>query len=326
VDPFDLDTAMSAGASLAVLWAGLTVTSLAAAPPLPAQDTTFRVTLLGTGTPRPALDRFGPSILVEAGSQKLLFDVGRGATQRLAQIGVPFSALSGVFLTHLHSDHVVGLPDLWLTGWLLANRTLPLPVRGPRGSLALTTHLEAAFAFDVQIRVADDHAPASGGHLSGIELAAGSVYTQDGVTVTAFEVDHEPVTPAFGYRIDYRGHSVVLSGDTRPSERLVAMAQGASLLIHEVALATDSDLAASPLSRGIIAHHTTPAQAALLFQRIRPALAVYSHIVLRPGATSDQLIPLTRTGYAGPLVVGADLMRFTIGDSIRVTSALARPD
>jgi len=298
---------------------------LSSGRPLPAQDSVFRVTLLGTGTPRPSMERFGPSILVEAGTQKLLFDVGRGATQRLAQLGIPFAEINGVFLTHLHSDHVVGLPDLWLTGWLVANRTKPLPVWGPPGTQAMAMHLESAFAFDVQVRVADDKAPASGGHIAATDLTSDFVYRQAGVTVTPFEVDHGPVRPAFGYRIEYQGRSVVLSGDTRPSEQLIAMAQGVTLLVHEVALATEADLAASALSRSIIAHHTTPAQAAVVFQRTRPQLAVYSHIGLRPGASVDQLIPLTRAGYDGPLVVGADLMRFTLIDSVHVSTAGAGP-
>lgn len=287
---------------------------------LSAQDSTFRVTLLGTGTPRVSLERFGPSILVEAGSDKLVFDVGRGATQRLAQLNIPFDRVTGVFLTHLHSDHVVGLPDLWLTGWLVANRTQPLALWGPPGTAAMATHLEAAFAFDRQIRVADDHAPASGGHLAVTEVTSGEIYNHAGLCVTVFPVDHGPVQPAVGYRIDYHGHAVVLSGDTRPSDSLIAHATGVDLLIHEVAAATDSDLATNPRSRSVLAHHTTPAQAAVVFTRTHPRLAVYSHLGLRPGMTAPELVPLTRPGYQGPLVLGADLMRFTIGDSVIVGS------
>jgi ribonuclease Z len=188
-----------------------------ASSPLQAQDSTIRVTLLGTGTPRPTLERFGPSILIEAGADKLIFDVGRGATQRLAQLNISFAAITGVFLTHLHSDHVVGLPDLWLTGWLLANRTQPLPLWGPPGTTAMATHLEAAFAFDRQIRVADDGAPERGGALAATEATGGIIYDHAGLQVTAFPVDHGLVRPALGYAITYHGRRVVLSGDTRPS-------------------------------------------------------------------------------------------------------------
>lgn len=101
-------------------------------------DGRFRVTLLGTGTPRPIMDRFGPSILVEAGAEALLFDVGRGSLQRLEQVGVPYARLTAIFFTHLHSDHVVELPDLWLTGWLFSRSILAHH----------TTAREAAAIFD----------------------------------------------------------------------------------------------------------------------------------------------------------------------------------
>ena len=112
---------------------------------------TMKVTLLGTGNPRPRIDRFGPSILVEAGKETLLFDCGRGATIRLSQASVPFSSVAALFLTHLHSDHVVGLPDLWLTGWIMG-RHVPLQVWGPTGTVDMLKHLEQAYAFDVHVR------------------------------------------------------------------------------------------------------------------------------------------------------------------------------
>jgi hypothetical protein len=101
----------------------------------------FRVTLLGTGTPRPVMERFGPSILVEAGAEVLLFDAGRGSLQRLEQAGAPYARLTSVFLTHLHSDHVVGLPDLWLSGWLVSRRAVPLEVWGPAGTAEMVARL-----------------------------------------------------------------------------------------------------------------------------------------------------------------------------------------
>src|SRR5690242_6119929 len=100
----------------------------------------FRLTLLGTGSPALSETRFGPSILVEAGDQRLVFDAGRGAAQRLQQLGVPFDRIDAIFLTHLHSDHVVGLPDLWLTGWILGRRTVPWELVGPTGTAAMAAH------------------------------------------------------------------------------------------------------------------------------------------------------------------------------------------
>ena len=125
----------------------------------------FKVTLLGTGTPQPKADRFGPSTLVEAGDQKLLFDAGRGVPIRLRQLKVPIGNITALFLTHYHSDHTVGLPDIWLTGWLptpYAKRTKPFHVIGPVGAKALMSNLEKAYALDIKIWIEDQKLPAAG--------------------------------------------------------------------------------------------------------------------------------------------------------------------
>jgi ribonuclease BN (tRNA processing enzyme) len=115
----------------------------------------FRITLLGTGAPPPRVDRFGPSTLVEVGHEKFIVDAGRGAMQRLHQLGIPFAAITGAFLTHHHSDHVVGFPDLWLTGWIgrpWGQRSTPLRVWGPEGTVQMMEHLPKAFAVDIRVR------------------------------------------------------------------------------------------------------------------------------------------------------------------------------
>lgn len=303
--------------------------TLALALPVAAHAQTFRVTLLGTGTPIPRADRFGPSILIEAGAQKLLFDCGRGAPIRLAQIHVPMGQLTAVFLTHLHSDHVAGFPDLWLTGWLanpsFAHRTRPLRVYGPEGTSAMMEALRVAFAADLRIREADEKLPPSGAAIVATEIHDGVVYDSGGVRVTAFTVDHgDLIKPAFGYRIDYAGHAVVLSGDTRPNENVVHYATGADLLVHEVAMGKAADAATSAALRRVLAHHSSPEAAGRIFARARPKLVVYSHIglssydpSLAPPTVAD-LIAATRTTYDGPLEVGEDLMSFEIGSEVRV--------
>ena len=238
----------------------------------------IKVTLLGTGTPQPIMERFGASILVQAGGKNLLFDTGRGCLQRLRQIGVEYNTLDGVFFTHLHSDHIVGFPDLWLTGWLVSKRTKPLSVFGPDGTKQMIDHLQEAYEFDIDIREEDDKASPEGSKLSTTDIEEGTVYDQEGVKVIAFLVDHYPVVPAFGYRIEFGGHSAVLSGDTRYSENLIKYAKGTDLLVHEVAVASDT-LKKSDPRYNILAHHTTPEQAAKVFTAVKPKLAVYSHIV-----------------------------------------------
>ncbi len=182
------------------------------------------------------------SILVEAGSEMMLFDAGRGCLQRLRQLNLSYDQLTALFLTHLHSDHIVGLPDLWLTGWIITKRPTPLKVFGPVGTANMIEYLQKAYAFDINIRIEDDKAPREGSKLLVTDIQQGVIYENHGVKVTAFEVDHGIIKPAFGYRIDYKGHSAVLSGDTKYSENLIRFAKGTDILIHEVVIAPDSYL------------------------------------------------------------------------------------
>lgn len=275
------------------------VLSLVAATGVFGQE--INVTLLGTGSPSPSLERFGPSTLVQAGGQTLIFDAGRGALQRLSQVGIRFGEVQAVFLTHLHSDHIVGLPDLWLTGWLLSRREKPLSIFGPAGTAEMMKDLKEAFQFDIRIRVKDNKLSPAGAEVQTTDIKQGVIYEAQGVRVTAFEVDHGLVSPAFGYRVDYAGRSVVLSGDTRFSTNLIKFAEHADLVVHEVADEAD--------------RHTTPEEAGQVFQRLRPKLAVYSHILFRG---LGELVTRTRATYSGPLLVGEDLMRFVIGQDVAV--------
>lgn len=278
----------------------------------------LKVTLLGTGDPDPVIERFGPSTLVEAGGQKLLFDCGRGTVLRLQQLGIRWSDLNRLFLTHLHSDHVVGIPDLFLTGWLLGRR-VPLQVRGPKGTQAMMNHLVKAFQFDLRIRPLDDLTPPAGASVIAEEIAQGVVYKNAGVKVTAFDVHHGRVKPALGYRIDYAGRSVVLSGDTSYSENLIRFAQGADVLIHEVCLAAPETLKSSEHERRVMAHHTSPERAAEVFERVKPRLAVFSHIVLLGDVHANDILTLARQTYSGRVELGQDLMVIEVGDRVTVS-------
>jgi ribonuclease Z len=251
------------------------------------------------------MNRFGPSILVEAGGQKFLFDAGRGALQRLNQLKVKWQDVRGVFFTHLHSDHVVGFPDLWLTGWLTPGRSVPLNVWGPRGTKNMMSHLEQAFDFDIRIRLYDDRPSPDGIVLLTEEIGEGVVYDKGGVKITAFEVDHAPIKPAFGYRVDHAGRSIVLSGDTRVSDNLIRHAQGVDVLVHEVvAPETFQRAGAAPeRAQSVVAHHVTPEQAGEVFSRTKPKLAVLlAHCAPdrhRAGPDPTDTEDLLRTARAG---------------------------
>ncbi|MEO7217757.1 MAG: MBL fold metallo-hydrolase [Gemmatimonadaceae bacterium] len=285
----------------------------------PAPSDSLTVILLGTGVgPSVNLQQYGASTLVEAGGERFLFDCGRGAMFRLKQAGVPLGSISRVFLTHLHSDHILALPDLLLTGWAVGKRAVPLEVWGPTGTSAMMDHLQQAFAFDIHVRRdEDEHFPAPGIMVVSHDIQEGVVFDEHGVTVTAFLVDHGPVRPAFGYRVDYHGRSVVLSGDTRVSENLIRHAQGVDVLIHEVidpdALRARHDRPSADVVAAIIGHHTTPEQAGEVFSRIHPRLAVYSH-----APNTERVLAQTRKTYAGQLQGAEDLLTIVIGDQITV--------
>ena len=274
-------------------------------------------------TPRPT--SFSASTLVEAGNERLLFDLGRGSTMQLYKLKIPLGAITASFLTHLHSDHIVGLPDMWLTGWLAtpwASRKGPMKLFGPKGTVAMTQNLTKAFADDIRIRIDDEHLDPKAVEFAAKDIEPGLVYDNNGVKVTAIEVNHgEKIKPSFGYVVEDDGHKVVLSGDTKYDERIAKAAEGADLLIHEVAVIEPELLVKNPVYKDIQAHHTSPEEAGGIFAPARPKLAVYSHIVfgtVKPGPDIPEqpLIDRTRTVYSGPLLVGRDMMSFRIGETV----------
>ncbi|MES2685655.1 MAG: MBL fold metallo-hydrolase [Pseudomonadota bacterium] len=292
--------------------------SQAVPPPVSADE--FRVTLLGTGSPAPVMRRFGPGVLIQAGGKTLLIDCGRGTTQRLLQSGLRLGQVDALFLTHLHSDHVVGIPDLWLTGWLeasYAQRKGAFVVHGPAGTQEMMDGLTRAYQWDIKARIADQNLSPGSIAAHVLEFKEGVIYDQDGVKVTAIEVDHgDLLKPAFGFRVDYAGRSVTVSGDTRFSENLIRHATGTDLLIHQVA-AVREELLKNLAFKVILAHHTQPEEAGTVFTRVKPKLAVYYHFVLLgtpaiPPVTEKDVFEQTRKTYSGPLLIGEDLMAFRL--------------
>jgi ribonuclease Z len=281
----------------------------------------FKVTLLGTGVPIPRPDRFGPATLIEAGDQKLLIDAGRGAAIRLYQLNIPLGRIDALLLTHYHSDHTSGIPDVWLTGWLeshFGTRRKPFHVIGPVGARLLMENLQRAYALDIKIRIADEQLNPDGIAVAVDEFERdGVVYEKSRLKVIAFEVDHgDVIKPAYGYRVEYGGRSVVISGDTRYHSNVIAYGAGADLLIHEVAAARP-ELMKEAFMQRIIGHHTTPQEAGRVFAQAKPKLAVYTHLVLPASerilpVTLDELVAETRQTYDGPLEIGEDLMSFEI--------------
>jgi ribonuclease BN (tRNA processing enzyme) len=271
--------------------------------------------LLGTGTPNADPDRSGPAVAVVVNGTAYLVDAGPGVVRRAAAAArrgltaLEAPRLERVFLTHLHSDHTVGLPDLLLTPWVL-ERERPLEVFGPRGTAEMTRHIVAAYEADIRRRI-DGLQPqnATGYAVTAHEIAPGVIYRDSNVTVTAVPVLHEEWPEAYGFRFESADRVIVISGDCRPSEALVEACGGCDVLLHEVY--STAGFAGRPpdWQRYHASAHTSAVELAALATRARPRLLVLYHQLLW-GSTPDQLLAEIAAGYAGAVAYGDDLEIF----------------
>lgn len=275
---------------------------------------TTQVILLGTGTPYPDPATSGPATAVVVGGRVFLFDAGPGVMRRLQAANLPISGPEALFITHLHSDHTLGYADLILTSWVMRRRA-PFPVYGPRGLRRMTSHLLAAYSEDIDIRENGlEHEVAGGYRVDVHEIRGGVVYEKAGVRVTAIGVQHGAWKTAFAYRIDTADRSIVISGDTRPSEDLAKAAAGVDILIHEVysaaRLKPEDRPGGGDWPRYCRDYHTSDVELGALALRIRPRLLVLDHII-RMGASDEELLAGVRAGgYKEDVVIGRDLERY----------------
>lgn len=277
---------------------------------------TATVVLLGTGTPYPDPEAQGPATAITVGNRLFLFDAGAGVERQMNSAGLPIrgDAITAVFLTHLHSDHTLGLPDLILSSWVMGRRA-PLRIIGPRGTRAMTDHILKAWAEDIAVRTRGLEREASGSERVDVhEVSGGIVYDSGGVRINAIRVSHGSWKDAFAYRIDAKGKRVLISGDTRPDKALEAAANDLDILIHE----TYSSAHLGPEHRTggeswpayMRAFHTSDSEVGALAERVHPRLLVLYHIV-RMGASDAELLAGVRSGgFLGRTVIGRDLDRF----------------
>jgi len=285
----------------------------AAATTAAAQDT--KLVVLGTGTPNADPERSGPALAVVRGERSYLIDAGPGIVRRanaaatqhnIAALRPP--QLRTLFLTHLHSDHTIGIPDVMLGAWTL-ERDVPLVVYGPPGTKAMFEHLQAAYSADIRNRI-DGLEPANteGWKVTVHEIAPGVVLDDGNVRVTAFAVPHGDWNVAFGYRFDAADRSIVISGDTRASDAVVNACNGCDLLVHEV-YSSDRFRTRPPEWQRYHANaHTSTDELAALALRARPKQLLLYHQLFWGSDDAGLIVEMRRAGYRGPLDSARDLV------------------
>ncbi|MFQ5680311.1 MAG: MBL fold metallo-hydrolase [Gemmatimonadota bacterium] len=309
---------------LAALWLGACgpraaadrSSSQGAGAPGPADSLTYasgtHLVLLGTGTPNADPDRWGPALAVVVDGRAYLVDAGPGVVRRAAAAArrgvraLEASHLEIAFLTHLHSDHTLGLPDLILSAWVL-ERGRPLRLFGPTGSRAMVDHLLQAYAEDIRVRIAGPEPIDTLGYRVEVrEIEPGPVYEDDRVRVLAFRVPHGAWPEAYGYRFETADRSIVISGDTRPSDAIVEACSGCDLLVHEVYSEAGFARRRPEWQRYHADAHTSARKLGELASRARPGLLVLYHELLW-GSTPEELLAEVRSVYDGPVAFGRDL-------------------
>jgi ribonuclease Z len=272
-----------------------------------------QVVVLGTGTPLADPERSGPAVAVVVGGNAYLVDCGPGVVRRAAAAeknGIKALAVKNlkiVFITHLHSDHTLGYPDLIFSPWVL-DRAEPLEAYGPRGLKHMTDHIEKAWSEDIHLRLRGlEEANATGYKVNVHEIQPGVVYRDANVTVTAFPVKHGSWKYAFGYRFDTKDRRIVISGDTAPTDEVVKACDGCDVLVHEVFNPKRKKIVESRQKQAYFkAFHTSPEELGEIAVRARPKLLVLYHLVMGE-TTEEDLVEQMKKAYSGKFVAAKDL-------------------
>ena len=282
-----------------------------------------QVVFLGTGTPLPDPERAGPSTAIVVNDAAYVVDAGTGLVRRAAAardksaLALRPVNLKIAFLTHLHSDHTLGLPDLMITPWIMGRKE-PLELYGPSGTQEMVNHILEAYKVDRKIRTEGlEHSNNTGWKVNVHEIKPGVVYKDANVTVTAFAVRHGSVD-AYGYRFVTPDRRIVISGDTSPTDAIVANCDGCDILISEAYTKTSFDLVSAEWQRYRLAFHTSAQELAAIASKAKPGLLILYHRAnagcdqagtkeCREAGSEDQLLKEVRQAYSGKVVAAHDL-------------------
>jgi len=269
-----------------------------------AQDT--RVVLLGTGTPNPEPDRSGPSVAIVSGDRVYVVDCGPGVVRRAAQAGINMKQLTRLFVTHLHSDHTAGLPDLIFTP-AVTGRLTALQAYGPPGFRGMVSLVMKAWKEDIAIRLYGGEPSVTQAYeVQARDVQPGEIYRDDGVRVKAIAVDHGKWKHSLAYRFETKDKVIVVSGDTTLSERLVAGAQGCDILVHEVYSQKGWEKRTPEWRKYHAAYHTSGPDVGRVAARVKPKTLVLYH-QLPMGEKPEQVVGEVRSQFNGKVVYGKDL-------------------
>jgi ribonuclease Z len=273
----------------------------------------MQVIILGSGSPLPDPARAGPSTLVRTTAGDLLFDCGRGVLMRAAAVVSGAAAFRALFLTHLHSDHVTDLNDIFTMRWVMSLSPNPLPVFGPVGTANLLRATEAMLEPDIGYRLAhhDDlrWRPSS----TVTEVEGGAVFEEGTVRVTAAPTDHAPVRPTLAFRVDEGDRSVVISGDTVPCPGLDELCAGADLLVHTVVRRDLIEQVGLPRLTDVLDYHSSVPEAAETAARAGVGTLVLTHLVPAPApGTEQEWLDQATAHFTGEVVLAADLLTLDV--------------
>ena len=272
----------------------------------------LNITFLGTGTPRPNINKLGPSVLIKVKHEEIMLDVGRGTTLRLNQIGNNYSQINNIYVSHLHFDHIIGIPDFWLTSNLWQKKT-DTNIFGPIGIKKFCEGLRKSFSKDFEYRY-------SGRKNSKIicrNYSENNIIKNNLLKVISFKNNHGHIDHSHGFKVLYKNKSIVYSGDTTYSKEVVKNAKNCDILIHEIIATTKKIHDNNKKLQSVISTHTNISQLIKVLNESNPKLTILNHALLF-GVSEEYVLNEVRKLYDGEVIFSQDLMSVDLGEEINI--------